>query len=457
MFGTKDFYRSVWRWHFFAGLYVVPFLMMLAITGLVMIFDPIIERALHSDLYKVQQVTTDPIPYEARYQLVADEYPNSTIKRLYVSDDATDATRFQVIVGEETRSVFVDPYQAQILGDLSISDSWYVWADDTHGTFMLGLTGDWLIEIAVSFTLLLILTGVYMWWPQKGQSVWQAATRVRSKGRNMWRDLHSVVGVWVAVILFFFCISGLAWASVWGGKLVQAWSTFPTEQSASNVSSTLTHEDLNVKGLKQIPWNLEQAPLPESSAPNAGLSSYFGASTVLLDQVVDEAKEMGFTRFQVHFPQGARGVFTATASTMGRDIHNAWDDRTVHYDRYSGSVIADVGFMDYNWFAKSMAVGIALHMGQFGVWNLVACVLFCLSIITLCITGVMMWWKRRPNERLTLSAPPQPKNLKRWQHAVWLLLPISLLFPMATVGIVTILLLDTLIRVSMPRLRSKWA
>lgn len=456
MFGTRDFYRSVWRWHFFAGLYVVPFLIMLAVTGLVMIFDPIIERALHSDLYKVEQITADPIPYEARYQLVANQYPGSTIKRLYVSEDAADTTRFQVMVGDDTRSVFVDPYKGSILGDISISDSWYVWADDTHGTFMMGLTGDWLIEIAISFTLLLILTGVYMWWPQKDQSAWQAATRIRTKGRNMWRDLHSVTGVWVALFLFFFCISGLAWASVWGGKLVQAWSTFPTEQSAKNVSSTLTHEALNVKGLKQIPWNLEQAPLPESATPSQ-VSSAFGPTTIPLDRVVSDAKKMGFTSFQVHFPQGERGVFTATASTMGRDIHNALDDRTVHYDRYSGSVIADVGFMDYNWFAKSMAVGIALHMGQFGVWNLVACVAFCLAVITLCLSGVVMWWKRRPSNSLALSAPPMPKNLKRWQHAVWLLLPISVLFPMATIGILAIVVLDTLVLLSLPQLRRKWA
>ncbi|SBS32250.1 PepSY-associated TM helix [Marinomonas aquimarina] len=449
MFGTKDFYRSVWRWHFFAGLYVVPFLIMLAVTGLMMIFDPIIERALHSDLYKVEQVSAEPVSLEAQYQLVAEQYPNSTIKRLYVSDDASDATRFQVLVGEDTRSVFVDPYRAEVTGDISITQSWYTWADDTHGTFMLGLTGDWLIEIATSFTILLILTGVYMWWPKSGQSAWQAATRISGKGRSLWRDLHSVVGIWVAVILLFFCISGLAWASVWGGKMVQAWSTFPVEQSAKNVSSTLTHEDLNLKGLKQMPWNLEQAPLPESNMP------VFGQNTITLDRVVRDAKKMGFTKFQVHFPRGEKGVFTTSASTMGRDIHNALDDRTVHYDRYSGAVITDVGFMDYNWFAQSMAFGIALHMGQFGVWNLVACTLFCLAVILLSVSGVVMWWKRRPAN--AFAAPPMPKDLKRWQHAVWLLLPVSLLFPMATVGMIAILVVDALLLLSIPKLRKVWA
>ena len=449
MFGTKDFYRSVWRWHFFAGLYVVPFLIMLAVTGLMMIFDPIIERTLHSDLYYVEQSSSAPLTYEQQYQVVANAYPDSPIKRLYVSDSATDATRFQVAVGDDTRSVFVDPYQGKVLGDISISHSLYTWADDTHGTFMIGLTGDWLIEIAISFTILLILTGVYMWWPSKGQSKWKAATQLSGKGRTFWRNAHSVTGVWVAVILLFFCISGLAWASVWGGKLVQAWSTFPVEQSAKNVSSTLTHEDLNPKGLKQIPWNLEQAPLPESSM------SAFGDGTITLDRVVSDAKNMGFTRFQVHFPRGETGVFTATASTMGRDIHNALDDRTVHYDRYSGAVIADVGFMDYNWFAKSMAFGIALHMGQFGVWNLVACTLFCLAVIFLSVSGVVMWWKRRPAN--AFAAPPMPKDLKRWQHVVWLLLPISLLFPMATVGMAVVLVVDWLVLLSIPKLRQVWA
>jgi len=31
---SSKLYRAIWRWHFYAGLFVVPFLMMLAITGL---------------------------------------------------------------------------------------------------------------------------------------------------------------------------------------------------------------------------------------------------------------------------------------------------------------------------------------------------------------------------------------------------------------------------------------
>lgn len=450
MFGSKSFYMSVWRWHFFAGLYTVPFLIMLATTGLIMLYAPIAERFQHSDLYEVEQVSGQAISYEAQYELVMKAYPNDDISRFYLPADAKEATRFQVQVGDDTRTVFVDPYKGEVLGDLSISDAWISWAEGIHGTFFMGSTGDKLIEIAASLMVLLILTGVFLWWPTKGGSKLKAAITISKKNnRAFWRDLHSVIGIWAAIILLFFCISGLAWASVWGEKLTQAWSTFPMEKNAGSVSSTLTHEDLNIKNLKQIPWGLEKAPLPESTSN--------GPTSITLDHVVNDAKAMGFTQFQVYFPKNDKGVYTASATTMSADIKNAWDDRTVHFDRYSGAVLADVGFMDYNWFAKSMAAGIALHMGQFGILNLIASTVFCIAIITLCISGVIMWWKRRPNASFTLSPPPMPKDLACWKHAVWILLPISFLFPMGAIAIISVVLLDMIAHLIAPKLRNLWA
>jgi len=450
MFGSKSFYMSVWRWHFFAGLYAVPFLMMLATTGLIMLYAPFLDRFQNSDMYEVETVLDQSISYEAQYQLVQEAYAGGTISHFYLPAAAEEATRFQVKIDGGSRQVFVDPYKGEVLGDLDMNSALGVWAETTHGTFMAGATGERMIEIAASLTVLLILTGVFLWWPAKGESKIKAATKISKKGaRPFWRDLHSVIGIWVAVILLFFCISGLAWATIWGGKLTQAWSTFPMEKSASSVSSTFTHEDLNTEGLKQIPWGLEQAPLPESTAT--------GPTSITLDRVVADAKAMGFTQFQVYFPKNEVGVYTASASTMSKDIENAWDDRTVHFDRYSGAVLADVGFMDYNWFAKFMAAGIALHMGLFGVLNLIASTFFALSVITLCVSGVVMWWKRRPSARFALSPPPTPKDLARWKHAVWFLLPISLFFPLAAATIVTVVVLDAITALVAPKLRQFWA
>ena len=55
-------------------------------------------------------------------------------------------------------------------------------------------------------------------------------------------------------------------------------------------------------------------------------------------------------------------------------------DRTVHIDRYSGKILADIRFEDYNDFGKFMAAGSAIHMGTLGLWSVFANVLFCLLI-----------------------------------------------------------------------------
>ncbi|QTG90746.1 PepSY domain-containing protein, partial [Vibrio furnissii] len=41
----KSLYFLTWRWHFYAGLFVVPFMLILSLTGLVMLFDDEIEQA----------------------------------------------------------------------------------------------------------------------------------------------------------------------------------------------------------------------------------------------------------------------------------------------------------------------------------------------------------------------------------------------------------------------------
>lgn len=447
MNNSKSFYLSVWRWHFYAGLYAIPFLLVLAFTGLTMLYSPVIEKWTNQDLYKVQQVTNSPISFEKQKKLVAEHYPDTLIKSMHSPRDTTQATRFQVVENDNALSVFVDPYQAKVLGDISISDSIYAWADKTHGTLMLGDTGDKMIEIAISFTVLLLITGIYLWWPRANSKLKDALVIKYSQGRSFWKDLHSVIGVWTSAILLFFCISGLAWASVWGGSLMQAWSTFPMQKSASHVSSELTHADLNVTGLKQIPWGLEQAALPESQQSKQ-------PHMVTVDKIVAQSKALGFTQFQVFFPKSNTGVYTATASSMSKDIENATDDRTVHFDQYTGEVLADVGYQDYGLAAKAMAVGISLHMGQWGVFNYIINTLFCLAIMMLCISGIVMWWVRRPSGKLTLSAPQKPKNFAQWKHATWLILLVSLLFPLGAAAIATVLIIDRALLFILPKTRA---
>jgi uncharacterized iron-regulated membrane protein len=103
--------------------------------------------------------------------------------------------------------------------------------------------------------------------------------------------------------------------------------------------------------------------------------------------------------------------------------------------------------------AKGVAAGIPLHMGSLGWWNLVGTALVCLSVITLSLSGLVMWWLRRPARGWRLAAPPRP-DPARVPLATWATaLILSLMFPLAGATLVAIAILDwTLVR-RIPALR----
>ncbi len=161
--------------------------------------------------------------------------------------------------------------------------------------------------------------------------------------------------------------------------------------------------------------------------------------------MIAQAKALGFTQYRVAFPRGETGVYTVSANTMAGDIVDPRDDRTAHFDQYSGALLTEVTWQDYSPFAKAMAAGISLHQGDLSVWNKIANVLFCLAFILISVTGVMMWWLRRPTGQARLGVPPRFEQDGIWKAGLVTLLVIGVAFPLAGATIVLALLLDGLL------------
>ncbi len=101
-----------------------------------------------------------------------------------------------------------------------------------------------------------------------------------------------------------------------------------------------------------------------------------------------------------------------------------------------------------------MAIGIAFHEGDMGLWNVVLNTLFCLSVIFLCVSGLVMWWLRRPKGfALRVFAPKTPDDLPHWRGAMILMLAVSLAFPLVGITLLSVLALDYLVVKRVPVLR----
>src|SRR5690606_20342212 len=134
---------------------------------------------------------------------------------------------------------------------------WYDTLSTIHGTLMIGTVGDRLIETAASLGIVLIATGLYLWWPRQGGLGAALVPNLAARGRSLWKSLHATVGIWWSVLLRAVLVSGLSWAGVWGEKYVQAWSTFPAAKFDAVPLSDKTHASMNHGDAKEVPWALQ--------------------------------------------------------------------------------------------------------------------------------------------------------------------------------------------------------
>jgi uncharacterized iron-regulated membrane protein len=445
---AQKLYRAAWRWHFYAGLVVIPFLTILAVTGMLMLWIAWIDGrdGARTEVTPLEMV--QPVSLQAQAALAAIE--DGVVKQYIAPRTENVVALFRVDQGDDAIMVAVDPYTATVVETFSRHSGWYDFFDNIHGGLMLGVVGDRMIETAASLCLVIVATGLYMWWPRDGG--WRRSfIPTFSKGRSLWKSLHGVVGMWVSIVLVLFLVSGLSWAGIWGGKMVQAWSQFPAEKWANVPLSDKTHASLNHER-REVPWALEQTPLPASGS-DVGADGVAGFVTI--DTVDALAREIGFdARYQMNLPSSDTGVWTLSRDSMSVDSTSPTTDRTVHVDQYTGNVLADVRYTDYSLAGKAMAVGIALHMGTMGLWSVLANTVVCLAVIFLCVSSLVLWWKRRPAKAGRLAAPAMPQEMPLWQGAALVGLGVSMAFPMAGLALLTVLTIDTLILARIPKLRA---
>ncbi|MFZ1512869.1 MAG: PepSY domain-containing protein, partial [Tabrizicola sp.] len=354
-----------------------------------------------------------------------------------------------VLAGEVTTGVTLNPYSGEVLNQFPWRAGWYDFLTDIHGSLLIGDVGDWMIEAAASLGLLLLISGIFLHWPREG---WGKVLTVQTtaKGRAFWKSLHGAVGLWISVLLVAFLISGLSWTGLWGTKFVQAWSTFPAEKWDAVPLSDATHAAMNHGAAKEVPWGLEQTPMPESGSL-AGKQAIAGPVTA--DSVAAFAEDLGFqNRFQMNLPANEAGVFTISHDSMSNDGPDPAADRTIHIDQYTGNVLADVRYADYSPYAKLMAWGVAFHEGDLGLWNIALNTGFCLSVVLMAVSGLVLWWKRRP-AGVRLGAPPRPADIPYAKGALLVTLALSLAFPMLGLTLLAVIVLDLVVLSALPPLK----
>ncbi|MCQ0094197.1 PepSY domain-containing protein [Roseovarius sp. M141] len=436
-------YRAIWRWHFIAGLVVLPFVLILAVTGGIYLFKDEINDAAYSRLRFVEPAATAPLLSSQITAEALDAHPGTL--KAYTPAAASDRSAEVDILGADglKTTLYVDPYTGEVLGSLwdagaPGSPAMYV-VRKLHSLEYVGWIGNRLIEMAAGWMVLLVATGIYLWWP-RGRKVGTVSIKA-SRGRPWWRDLHAVTGLYTGGFIVFLAMTGLPWSSVWGGKFYEYsyalgigmtdgyWSKLPV--STQPVSDAVD----------RAPWIMENQPMPLSGAADGVPQK--------LDTVVAKVEDLGIVPgYAISMPNGPEGVFTA--SVYPDDITY---ERVIHLDQYSGEVLFDADLADLGMLGRWAEWGISVHMGQeWGLLNQIVLLLACAAMVMLCCSAAVMWWKRRPSG--ALGVPPVPTDWRIPRTLLLMAVAAGIFFPLVGLSMLVLAAIEIVLHLSGRRLRT---
>ena len=436
-----NLYRVIWRWHFYVGLILAPVLIISAATGLIYIFKQDVRDALNANA--VFLPSSHPPPMDAETLLAKLQTQQGKVEKFLLPAQPERSWIFKF--GDKPKPPkppkkpkpdhdqtsqhpkpehtakhdpndkkhshdqgkegwHVDPATATLLGPVLKEPAFFKIVLDIHRRLLSGTLGRIVIELATSWAIVLMLTGLYLWWPKKatGSGVWWP--RLSGKWYVVFRDGHAVAGFYLLVPLMFILITGLFFSYVWGG-------TYKWFQGK------------DPKGFFEVPKTLPSNP----GAVSAGD----------LNEFIDHARSRwpGFD-LEVNLPKKKEGLWTIVPQTSRGPKRQG----LMVYDPVSRRVVVERDLSELSWMTQLRLWAYPIHTGSIWGWpSKILAALSCLVLIGLSASGMAMWCLRR--KKGTLGLPRRPEvPLPYWLLAVIVLLAIAL--PVMGLSLVVIVLLD---------------
>jgi len=410
------------RLHFYAGVFVGPFVLVAAASGALYALTPQIEQAVYDhELHAPAGVSQLALREQI---LAADAYvgPDEQLVAVRPAPEPGDTTRVMyagdALGASETRAIFVDPATAEIRGDLTAYGTSgalpvRTWVTQLHRSLHLGEPGRLYSELAASWLGVVAVAGLGLWGTQRWRARRKKTQLKKSQrktarrpaatgpGYARTRSRHTTTGLWVLGVALFLSATGITWSEHGGGNVSDlraavGWTTPAVSTDLSGAGGDAPDEHAGHHG----------------GAP-AGTVATTDVSRGAFDSVLAIAQDVNVDTGLVEI----RPPTEAGSAWVVQEIQRSYPTEVdaVAIDGQTMKVVDRVDFDDFSLVAKLSRWGIDLHMGSmFGLANQLVLFVAGSAIAAMVVWGYVMWWQRRPRRGTRrVGKPPERGVLRR--------------------------------------------
>lgn len=306
-------------------------------------------------------------------------FPASAKKNLVISyheseNNLSSTGYFNPYTGEEVEGHYnrnSEPFFQMLLG--------------LHKNLLLGTTGKQVVGISVIIFVILLFSGLILWWPKSRR--WRtikASLQVRWRANSFQLNysLHRVLGIYTFPLLLFIALTGLYITYPWmknrviitlGGEPILQ-KEAPAGEEVSDSFAALMEEMLQQEAEKKETLQEKQLSLPEVKAMADRYLDYPATTTIIMADA--ENPRYRVSKINTHNLLGAK-VTDAVSFDQQGEMRNL--------ERFS----------DLPLHRQFIEISLPLHTGE--IIGLPGIFLYALTSLIGCslpVTGFLIWWKK---------------------------------------------------------------
>lgn len=387
---AMNFKKLIGKLHLWLGLASGLVVLVVSLTGCLYVFQrELFEVAHHGALFVAPPPAgTKPLPYSVVYQkAVAALGPGAPVYYATAYRAPERAWSFMAYKGipgkpyfggqiEVLKSAYVNPYTGQVTGIIDNKYEFFQLVKSVHWDLLLGDAGRLVVSYGTLVFVLLLLSGLVLWWPKnKAARKQRFAIKWDASGKRLNYDLHNTVGFYVTLVALAIALTGLTWSFDW---------------VRNGVAYLATGHPAQAHGGKKEPGKAQPTALRAADQAQA-------------DRILDAAVRDAWQRIPAATTISAKPLTNFQDPLMVRVNEEAgtrFRTDQLTYDARTGAFQKAELYRDKAAGEKFLGMNYDLHVGAILGWpTKILAFLASLVCASLPVTGFYIWWNRRKKNK----------------------------------------------------------